>query len=550
MNISDEKIAEILVKGSYLEKSDIDNAYKNIGANNENLVSALLNLGLLNKDLLGQAIAEYFNVSYSDLNSFIPDRDQVLLIPEEIAKKFNVVIFREDKNEIIISTDNPSAKDLVEELKKIFGNKEIKITYSLEEDILNTFVYYRKPLDTRFTDLLKKDSGAAPQIVEEIFRDALIYKATDIHFEPEIDEVVIRFRVDGLMYEAGRLQKKYYGNIINRIKVLSSLKIDEHYKPQDGAIRFKIDNRNIDLRISIIPTIEGEKIVIRVLAEYVKSFSLTDIGLSERDKNIVLKSINKPVGMIIIAGPTGSGKTTTLYSFLRTLNNPSVNITTIEDPVEYRISGINQIQVDRINEVTFANGLRSVVRQDPDIILVGEIRDKETAELSVNAALTGHLLLSTFHANDSATVIPRLIDMGAEPFLLASTIELVVSQRLVRKLCENCRHSETLTREKFIKQVKDGEKFIGPRKSINIYEGKGCPSCNGTGYKGRTSIYEIIQMTRELKELILNNPSSIEIWKTARAQGVRSMFEDGVEKVLQGVTSIEELKRVAPPDEF
>jgi type II secretory ATPase GspE/PulE/Tfp pilus assembly ATPase PilB-like protein len=550
MNISDEKIAEILMKGSYLEKSDIDSAYKKIGSNNASLIDVLLNLGLLNKDLLGQAIAEYFNVPYSDLNSFNPDRDQVLLIPEHIAKKFNVVIFKEEKSEIVISTDNPSAKGLTEELEKIFGNKKIKITYSLEEDILNTFVYYRKPLETRFTDLLKKDSSAAPQIVEEIFRDALIYKATDIHFEPEIEEVVIRFRVDGILYEAGRLQKKYYGNIINRIKVLSSLKIDEHYKPQDGAIRFKIDNRNIDLRISIVPTIEGEKIVIRVLAEYVKSFSLTDIGLSERDKNIVLTSINKPVGMIIIAGPTGSGKTTTLYSFLRTLNNPSVNITTIEDPVEYRIPGINQIQVDRVNDVNFANGLRSVVRQDPDIILVGEIRDTETVELSVNAALTGHLLLSTFHANDSATVVPRLIDMGAEPFLLASTIELIVSQRLVRKLCENCRHSETLTRENFIKKVKDGEKFIGTRKNINIYEGKGCPACNGTGYKGRTSIYEIIQMTKELKELVLKNPSSIEIWKIAREQGVRSMFEDGVEKVLQGITSIEELKRVAPQDEL
>ena len=548
MNISNDKILEILVNGSYVSKKDLDSLKSK--TKDSDLLGNLFSSGFLNKDLLGQAVAEYFSVPYSDLNSYVPEREQVLLIPEEIAKKFNAVLFKENEKEIVISTDNPGAKGLKEALQQVFGNKkEIKITYSLEEDILNTFVFYQKPLETRFTNILKKDATAAPQIVEEIFRDALLYKATDIHFEPEQNEVLIRFRVDGLLYEAGRLEKKYYENIINRIKVLASLKIDEHFKPQDGAIRFAIDNNNVDLRISVVPVIEGEKIVIRVLAEYVKSFSLSDVGLSENDKDTVLKSINKPVGMVIIAGPTGSGKTTSLYSFLRTLNNPSRNITTIEDPVEYRIPGINQIQVDKVNKVDFANGLRSVVRQDPDVILVGEIRDHETAELSVNAALTGHLLLSTFHANDAATVIPRLLDMGSEPFLVASTLEMIVSQRLVRKLCESCRLSENISGTQFKTQVPGGEKFVGTRKNINIYKGKGCPVCNNTGFKGRTSIFEIIKITKEMKELILTNPSSIEIWKLARKQDTKTMFEDGVEKVLKGITSLEELRRVAPPEE-
>lgn len=550
MNISDDKIVEILVNGSYVSNDDI----KKIRSKNKNtkssLVEDLYNSNLLNKDLLGQAIAEYFNVPYSDLNSLVPEREQVLLIPEEIAKKYNVVFFRETPDQIIVSTDNPGATGLNEVLGKIFGlKKKIIISYSLEEDIFNTFVHYQKPLDTRFTELLNRDSSAAPQIVDEIFRDALIYRATDIHFEPSQEEVVIRFRVDGVLQEAGRLQKKFYGNIINRIKVLASLKIDEHYKSQDGAIRFKLDNRNVDLRISIVPTIEGEKIVIRVLAEYVKSYSLTDVGFSEIDKSIILNSINKPVGMIIIAGPTGSGKTTTLYSFLKTLNNPGINITTIEDPVEYRIPGVNQIQVDRINNVSFANGLRSVVRQDPDVILIGEIRDAETAELSVNAALTGHLLLSTFHANDAATVIPRMLDMGAEPFLLSSTMELIISQRLVRKICENCRYSKNITKTEFLKQVPGGKKYIGDKQKITLYSGNGCNVCNGTGYMGRTSVFEIIKITKEMKELILSNPSSGEIWKLAKKQGARTMFEEGIEKVMQGVTSIEELRRVAPPED-
>lgn len=546
MEIKDEKIIEILLNGSYVSKEDVDNLKVLKG---QSKVDALFESNLLNKDLLGQAVAEYFNIAYSDLNSYIPEKEQVLLIPEEVARKFNVVVFKTDEKEIIISSSNPEAEGLKEELAKIFPNKKVRITFSCEEDIENTFVNYQKPLETRFSSILEKNSSAAPEIVEEIFRDALLYKATDIHFEPEQNKVTIRFRVDGILYEAGFLEKKYYENVINRIKILSSLKIDEHFKPQDGAIRLSIDGKSVDLRISIVPVIEGEKIVIRVLAEYVKSFSLSDVGLLENEKEKILKAINKPVGMIIISGPTGSGKTTTLYSFLRTLNNPSRNITTIEDPVEYRVPGINQIQVDRTNNVTFANGLRSVVRQDPDVILVGEIRDRETAELSVNAALTGHLLLSTFHANDSATVIPRLLDMGSEPFLLASTLELVVSQRLVRKLCENCRHSQSLTKKDFISKVPGGEKFIDSSNSINVYSAEGCPSCNHTGYRGRTSVFEIINITKEMRELILKNPSSGEVWGLAKKQGTKTMFEDGMEKVLKGVTSLDELKRVVSPED-
>ena len=416
------------------------------------------------------------------------------------------------------------------ELQKLFPGKKIILAYSLAEDIDAVFIHYRKPLATRFSEIIKKQKLVAPSLIDEIIDDALAFRASDVHFEPQEKEVVVRFRVDGVLREAGRIPKDQYDNILNRIKVLSHMRFDEHFAAQDGAMRYTKKGVVIDMRVSVIPTLDGEKVAMRVLSQYVRAFTLGDLGLSSAHQAQLEAAAKKPYGMILVTGPTGSGKTTTLYALLKLLNRPEINITTIEDPVEYKLIGINQIQVNPLTNLTYAKGLKSILRQDPNIILVGEVRDQETAEIAVNAALTGHLLFSTFHANDAATAIPRLLDMGIEPFLMASTLELIIAQRLVRRICESCRHS-----------------YDAGKKGERLYKGRGCDACHGLGYAGRTALFEFLEVTPEMETLILKNPSTREIWALAKTQGARSMYEDGIEKVRQGVTTMEELLRVTQP---
>lgn len=524
--MEDTKIKKILETGSYVSESDMKKAQDFAEKQNITLQESLFSLNIINNDLFGQAMAEFLNVPYSDLNSNQPSKEQILKIPEEIARKFSAVLFKEDKKTITIATDNPEQKGITETFKGIFKGRKIIVTYSLSEDIEVSFAHYRKTLETRFSKIIKEQGRVAPQILDEIIADALILNTSDIHIEPLANEVLVRFRVDGVIQEAGRIPKAYYENILNRIKVQAHLRTDEHFAAQDGAIRHENGENSADIRVSIVPVMDGEKVVMRILSKYVRGFMLSNLGLSESNEKILSDAAKKPFGMILVVGPTGSGKTTTLYSLIRILNRPQINIATIEDPVEYKVEGVNQIQVNNDTNLTFAQGLKSIVRQDPDIILVGEIRDNETVEIAVNAALTGHLLFSTFHANDAATAIPRLLDMEIEPFLLASTMELIIAQRLVRRICENCRYS-----------------YVEKRQTL--YKGKGCEACNHTGYKGRIAIFEFIQVTSQMQDLILHNPSSKQIWDLAKKQGSHTLYEDGMEKVKSGITTIEELKRVA-----
>ena len=544
--LDNNKIKNILLEGNYVSKEDIKKAEEFAKINHITITDSLLAKGVITNDLLGQAIAEAYKVVYADLNSHQPAREQVLKIPEKTAKKLRAVFFAEDKNAITITTDNPTQKTIISEFKKKFPSKKIILAYSLPEDIDATFIHYQKALETRFAKIIKKQQRVAPEIIEEIFEDALIFRASDIHFEPQEEEVVVRFRIDGVLREAGRIPKKYYENILNRIKVQSQLRIDKHFSAQDGAIRYARKDKAVDMRISIAPVLDGEKITIRLLSQYVRSFTMAHLGLSATNQKLVEEACKKPFGMILATGPTGSGKTTTLYSLLKILNRPEVNVTTIEDPAEYKIAGVNQIQVNTQTELTFARGLRSIVRQDPDIILVGEIRDEETAEIAVNAALTGHLLLSTFHANDAATAVPRLLDMNIEPFLLASTLEIIIAQRLAREICESCRYSVSVKREEIEKILPNCKRYF-PENNITLYRGKGCKNCGNSGFKGRTAIFEFIQITPEMQDLILQNPSTQQIWELAQKQGARSLFEDGIEKVKKGVITLEELMRVAAP---
>lgn len=545
MQIDSAKIKEILLRENYLDQKDLERAEVESKRNHSDLLDFLLNDGLVTPDLIGQAMAEEYGVPYADLNSNQPKKEQVLLLPEKVAKKYKAVIFKQDKRSITVTSSEPNNKQLVAAVKQIFPKKKVTIAYSLQDDINVTFVNYQKPLKQRFEKILQESSHIAVDLIDEIFKDALVYHTSDIHFEPREKDVTLRFRIDGVLKQTAIFSHEIYRNILNRIKVQSRLRIDEHFAAQDGSMRHQFETKTIDFRTSIIPTVDGEKIVLCVLASYVKGSSLSDLGLSVANQEMFENAAAKPFGMILVTGPTGSGKTTSLYALLKMLNNENVNITTIEDPVEYKIDGLNQIQVNKQTDLTFAKGLRSVVRQDPDIILVGEIRDEETAEIAVNAALTGHLLLSTFHANDAATSIPRLLDMNIEPFLLASTLELIVAQRLVRKICDSCRISHTITKKELLKTHPVLSEYV-KGKTITMYKGKGCSVCGHTGYKGRTAIFEFIHVTPEMTELILSNPSTQQVNELAKQQGTKTLFEDGLAKVLDGKTTVQELLRIAP----
>jgi type IV pilus assembly protein PilB len=544
-----DKLKEFLLNGSYVSAEDSAAAEK-VAQDSAGYIDYLIRKEVLSKMLLGQAVAEGFKLPFLDLTTSPLTKEQVALIPENTARTMRLVLAKQDdKENVTIATDQPEKVDQAK-VAALFPDQTVHMAYTLPEYVDQAFELYAQPLATRFSKILEESKRVAPEIVDEIIKDALNFKASDIHFEPGATVVSVRFRVDGNLREAGQLPKENYENILNRIKVESGMRIDEHLTAQDGAMQRKTDDWSVDLRVSLIPTVEGEKVVMRVLGSYVAGFTFADVGLSDAHREIVERNIAKPFGMILTTGPTGSGKTTTLYSLLKMLNKPNVNITTIEDPVEYKMANTNQIQVREASNMTFAKGLRAIVRQDPDIILVGEIRDQETAEISVNAALTGHLLLSTFHANDAATAIPRLVNMGIEPFLLSSTIEIIIAQRLVRKICTHCRYS--LPIDQVMAKLSASSTILTILKQYfksddNVYAGKGCNVCNGSGFQGRSALFEIIEVTPEIQELILQSPSNRQIEGLARKQGSKPMFDDGIEKVKRGATTLSELLRVVPP---
>lgn len=539
--LKDNLVKKGLIKAESLEK--VEHAVKTYGIN---LIDYLISQNIVSKEQIGQTIAEDFGVNYIDLELNPPSKELIRSLPEEIGVTYRTVVFHQDNQSVLLTSDNPRNPEMIEKLQQTFAGKNISLAYSLPEDLDMVLVFYRKPLVTRFNQIIQEQQHVAPEIIDEIVKDAIVLDVSDIHFEPQENVVVIRFRIDGVLREAGQLPKQYYDKILNRLKVQAKMRIDEHGSSQDGAIRYIVDEEPIDIRISIVPTLDGEKVAMRLLAGYSRNLNFKNLGLNVMDLRAINHQIHRPFGMIVTTGPTGSGKTTTLYALLKLLNSPDINMTTIEDPVEYKIYGVNQIQVNRATNLTFSEGLRTIVRQDPDIILVGEIRDRDTAKLAVNAALTGHLLFSTFHANDAATAIPRFIDMGVEPFLLASTLNAVVAQRLVRVIHPQCRAAYQVSLDELKTQIPHAEHYF-KTPHVTLYYGKGCEACNFTGYKGRSAIYEIITVTPNIKQAIMRNPSSEDIWQVARAEGAHTLFEDGLDKVKAGRTTLEELMRVAEP---
>ncbi|SNZ06453.1 general secretion pathway protein E [Persephonella hydrogeniphila] len=406
--------------------------------------------------------------------------------------------------------------------------------------IENRFEEESETVEKSFEDLLTGSDAPVVQMLNSLFLRAIRSGASDIHFEPFSDKVVVRFRLDGVLHEVSNISLQMYPQVVSRIKVISKLNVAEKRLPQDGRIKVKIGNKKIDMRVSTLPTVFGERVVIRLLDRSDRLLTLEELGFSEEDLKKFERIIEKPYGLILITGPTGSGKTTTLYASLLKLKTPRKNIITIEDPVEYQIDGISQIQVNPKIDLTFANGLRSILRQDPDIVMVGEIRDRETAEIAVHASLTGHLVLSTLHTNDAPSAVARLVDMGVEPFLVSSSLEGIVAQRLVRKICENCKESYTPS-DKELTEIK---KYINVDKLRFLYRGKGCEECLGTGYKGRTAIYEIMEITEDIRSTISKNPESSDLRDKAMSRGMKTLIQDGMEKVIKGITTVEEVLQV------
>jgi type IV pilus assembly protein PilB len=567
-----EETLELLVNTQYITDEDRKLALSSTNNDFAIALDYLVQTNLITYDIIGQALAESLGVSYLDLNTFLPSKEDVIKIPEVVARELRLIYFKDLPDKIQIASDSnlvlkgnakliirteektgiiggkkeiKAERDLKEELVKLF-KKPVEFGYSLTQDIDKLLLSYKSPLASRFVAIMQKFDTVAPEIVEEIIQEAIEERVSDIHFEAQYDKTIrIRFRIDGMLQEVGRIPFSYYQNVLNLIKVKAQLRTDEHFIPQDGAIRFEKNNQVSDVRVSIVPTVYGEKIVMRILTNTSSSVTLETLGLSDKNIKTLRKAAQKPFGMILVTGPTGSGKSTTLYSILKTINSEGRNITTIEDPVEYKIEGVNHIQVNKDTDLTFAKGLRSILRQDPDIVLVGEIRDGETAQISINAALTGHLLFSTVHANDGQSTIPRLLNMDIDPFLLSSTLQLIISQRLIRKICSGCLYTYTVSRVELETTIGNSLVRFFPEETLTLYRGKGCTSCGFTGYKGRSGVYQFIEISEELREVALHNPTADIIEKISREQGSKSLFEDGIEKVRLGITTLDEVMRVA-----
>lgn len=555
MNITDNQLKSIILKTKLADEKQLEELSEFANNARVTLKDALLEKNIITDENLGVLIADFLKIPFIVLSKISITENVFRIIPEDMARKQRIIPFERNEQGLKVAIADPTNTEVLTMIAKKTGEK-IFPYLATEKDISNALALYRKELQGTFDRILQKeaqqDNNVAytnvpvAKIVDMIINYAYQDKASDIHIEPEEKNSLIRFRIDGVLQDVLTFPKILHDQLITRIKVLSKLRTDEHLSPQDGKMRIDLYDENLDIRVSILPIAEGEKAVLRLLSSKSREFSLLDLGMNEHDLDKVTKAFHKSYGMVLSTGPTGSGKTTSIYAILKILNTRETNITTIEDPVEYRIKGVNQIQVNAKTNLTFANGLRSILRQDPNIIFVGEIRDSETAGIAVNAALTGHLVLSTIHTNDATTTLPRLIDMKVEPFLVASTVNIIIGQRLLRKICEMCKVSMNTMREQLVRLLSEEviEKYFGDKKEVRLYEGKGCKVCHTTGYSGRVGIFEVLEMSNKIRSLIVAKSDSDQIRKEAISEGMETMLDDGIQKAIKGVTTIQEVVRV------
>ncbi len=582
MKIDNERLKSFIIDSELIGKKELDEADKKAAKTGKSIGQVLVAEGKISEADFAKLQAYVLGIPFVNLEQEKIPNDVLAIIPEPIARTHNIISYKKSGNTLEVAMLDPEDLETIEFIRK---KANLKIVPRLTDraSIKHILEQYRKSLEAEFGDIIKKESSSAlkilsgdeeaselaeedlkkaaedlpiVKIVDTLLRHAIVARASDIHIEPGEKEVVVRYRIDGILHDAMILPRQVAAGIIARIKVLSNLKLDEHRLPQDGRFKIETEMEKVSFRVSVLPIYEGEKAVMRLLPENSKGFTLESLGLHGEQLELLHRAIKRPVGMILITGPTGSGKTTTLYTILDIVNTPEVNISTIEDPIEYRIPRVNQTQVKPEIGFSFGTGLRSLVRQDPDIIMVGEIRDNETASLAVNAALTGHLVLSTLHTNSAAGTLPRLREMEVEPFLISSTVNIIVAQRLVRMLFKS-KTPYKLSKEEIKELSREVDvarmtKFLREEKVIKASEDftdatfyKPTPTSESPdGYQDRIGIHEVLPVNESIKHLIISNATSDDIEKQAKSEGMMTMMEDGLMKAAQGITTIEEILRV------
>ncbi|HSD98890.1 MAG TPA: ATPase, T2SS/T4P/T4SS family [Patescibacteria group bacterium] len=561
-------VVDALFRQGLLTKQQYDEIKLKSATTNKSADEILQEMHIVDPEKIAEVKATLLGVPYINLSTASFSPEALSFIPRAVVERFQLIPFLyDDKAKVLsVAMSDPSDLDAISFIQQKTG-LTIKTFAASADDVKSAIsAQYRQELVGEVGKAVKEteelhetneaktvDSSQIGQIIKEapiakivatILEYAVNSRASDVHIEPMEDRVRVRYRIDGILYDRLSLPKSVQDAVISRIKVLSEMKIDEHRTPQDGRFNFKVGNQEVDLRISVLPTVHGEKIVMRLLRKSGGIPTLPELGLNGTSLKELETAILRPHGIILVCGPTGSGKTTTLYAVLAKLNTTRVNIVSLEDPVEYEIPGVNQVQINPAVGLTFADGLRSFLRQDPNIILVGEIRDSETTDLAIQAALTGHLVFSTLHTSDAAGALPRLIDLGAETFLLASTITAVMGQRIVRKICPNCKESY-IPAPQLVEEIKKELGPLMPQGEIKLYKGKGCSECGDSGYIGRVGIFEVLTVTEKIAHLILQRADAEAIEKQAVVEGMITMKQDGYLKVLAGVTTIEEVLRVA-----
>ena len=548
-----KEVIELLLERGLVTVEAIEAAKEEVKRTGLSLEKALEKLGYLTQEDIANTQADALGIPYMDLKDYNVDVTLMEEVPGNLAKKYKALPLLKVGDSLTVAMADPRDIMAIDQLRRSMKVGAIVPVLATEERIQNILDEYYgiagsledivKAVDRdKFTEIEDKDLAEAAEetpiikLVNYIILQAVKDKVSDIHIEPELELSRVRYRIDGMLHEANNIPKKLHRAVVSRIKILSQLDIAESRIPQDGKVRMRVSGADLDIRVSTFPTIHGENVVMRLLMKSSVLLGLKELGFASRYLEGFNKLIRKPNGIILVTGPTGSGKTTTLYAALSTINSIEKNIITVEDPVEYELPLIRQMQVNPKAGITFATGLRSILRQDPDIIMVGEIRDLETAEVAIQAALTGHLVFSTLHTNDASSALTRLVDMGVEPFLISSSVIGILAQRLVRLICNNCKEKYTPPPE----VLKD----LGLESKIDFYRGKGCEECKGTGYSGRSGIYELLILDEEIRKLVESKKSSDEIKKKAREKGMVFLREDGLERVTSGLTSPEEVLRV------
>jgi len=561
------RLGKMLVSAKLVTEEQIEKALSQQQKEGGRLGSILVKLGYIQEQTLLEFLSKQYGVKPIDLNKVEIDPSVIKLIPTEVVQKYNVIPVRRIGSVITIAMMDPSNIFAIDDIKFMTGY-DVDVVVASESAIASAMAKYYDTSSINLQQVLKSmdvadesldilaeseteeqvDLRELKEAVEEapvvklvnlILTDAIKKGASDIHIEAYEKKFRVRYRIDGVLYEVMNPPLKLRAALTSRLKIMAELDIAERRLPQDGRIKLKMKDREIDLRVSTLPCLFGEKVVLRILDKGALSFDLTKLGFEQKALEEVMKAIRSPYGMILVTGPTGSGKSTTLYSALQQINEVGINIMTAEDPVEYNMLGVNQVQIKEEIGLNFAAALRSFLRQDPDVILVGEIRDYETAEIAVKAALTGHLVLSTLHTNDAPSTITRLLNMGIEPFLVASSVILIIAQRLVRRICKECKVEEKV-HPSILLDLGFSEEEIN---SVVCYKGKGCTNCNDTGYRGRVALYEVMPIGEEIRELILEGASALEIKKRAIALGMKTLRMSGLTKLKEGLTSVEEILR-------